>query len=238
MPTLESKIDDLYKGPLSEFVAERGTLAKTLSGPEARRVKALQKPTVVPWAVNQVYWHARPAYDRLTASGEKLRAAQIAALKGKPGDVRRATEAHRQAMAEAVKEALRLASAAGAQPSTDDVTKTLEAISVAQDLPEPPGRLTRPLQPAGFEALAGVRVKARPFEAAVKKPPAGADRAVQSKAAERQREADDRRKQKAIEQARKAVARARAVEARTRGAWERARELLAAAELELAKRNR
>ena len=65
-------------------------------------MKGLQKPTVVPWAVNQVYWHARPVYDRLVSSGEKLRAAQIEALKGRSADVRRATEAHRKALADAV----------------------------------------------------------------------------------------------------------------------------------------
>jgi hypothetical protein len=206
--TLESKIDDLYKKPLAEFVAERGALAKTLSGPDARRVKGLPKPTVVPWAVNQVYWHARPVYDRLTASGQKLRAAQIAALKGKPGDVRRATEAHREAMAEAVNEAQRLAAAAGARP-------------------EPPGRLTKPLQPAGFEALAGVRMKARPAEA-----PARGVKHVKEVT-----EADERRRQKAIEQARKTVARAKAVEARIRAQWDRAKETLSVAELALAKLN-
>ena len=161
MPPLDSKIDDLYKGPLKEFIASRAALAKTLAGEEARRVKGLQKPTVVPWAVNQVYWHARPVYDRLAASGEKLRAAQIAALKGKANDVRRATEAHRKAMRDAVAEALRLASD-GSRPSADELTKTLEAVSLARDLPEQPGRLTKPLQPAGFEALAGVPVKAVP----------------------------------------------------------------------------
>ena len=158
---LDPKIDDLYKGPLKEFIASRAALARTLAGEEARRVKGLQKPTVVPWAVNQVYWHARPVYDRLAASGEKLRAAQIAALKGKANDVRRATEAHRKAMRDAVAEALRLASY-GAHPSADELTKTLEAVSLARDLPEQPGRLTKPLQPAGFEALAGVPVKAVP----------------------------------------------------------------------------
>ena len=73
MPPVESSIDDLYKGLLSEFVPARTRLAKTLTGPEAQRVKALKKPTLVPWAVNQVYWHARPVYDRLARSGAALR---------------------------------------------------------------------------------------------------------------------------------------------------------------------
>src|SRR5678816_3866478 len=133
MPPLDSKIDDLYKGPLEEFVAARTALAKTVAGDEAKRVKGLQKPTVVPWAVNQVYWHGRPVYDRLAASGEKLREAQIAALKGKASDVRHATEVHRKAIGEAVAEALRLASGAGVQPNADELTRTLEAVSLARD---------------------------------------------------------------------------------------------------------
>ena len=245
MPPLDPKIDDLYKGPLKEFVARRAALAKTLAGEEARRVKGLQKPTVVPWAVNQVYWHARPVYDRLAASGEKLRAAQIAALKGKANDVRRATEAHRKAMRDAVAEALRLASDRGAHPSADELTKTLEAVSLARDLPELPGRLTKPLQPAGFEALAGVPVKAvpraEPFAKAgaqaqgrpylvAKTPSAAPKREVENR---RAKEIEERRRKKATERATQAVARAKAVEARTRAAWERAKRELATAELAL-----
>jgi hypothetical protein len=49
-------------------------------------VKALKKPTLVPWAVNQVYWHARPVYDRLAKSGAALRSAQIAALERPLGE--------------------------------------------------------------------------------------------------------------------------------------------------------
>ena len=265
MPPLDPKIDDLYKGALTEFVARRAALAKTLAGEEARRVKGLQKPTVVPWAVNQVYWHARPVYDRLAASGEKLRAAQIAALKGKANDVRRATEAHRKAMRDAVAEALRLASESGAHPSADELTKTLEAVSLARDLPEQPGRLTKPLQPAGFEALAGVPVKAvpraepfakaraqaqgRPFAKAraqaqgrpylVAKTPATApEREVENRRAKQKEIEEERRRKKAAERATQAVARAQAVEARTRSAWERAKRELAAAELALSSHQR
>ena len=240
MPPLDSKIDDLYKGPLKEFVASRAALAKTLAGEEARRVKGLQKPTVVPWAVNQVYWHARLVYDRLAASGEKLRAAQISALKGKASDVRRATEAHREAMRDAVADALRLASESGAHPSADELTKTLEAVSLARDLPEQPGRLTKPLQPAGFEALAGVPVKAVPrVEPApylvAKTPSAAPKREVENR---RAKEIEERRRKKATERAAQAVARAKAIEARARAAWERAKRQLAAAELALSSHRR
>ena len=65
MSALDAKIDDLYRAPLNDFTAARNALAKSLSGEEAKRVRGLAKPTLVPWAVNQVYWKARATYDRL-----------------------------------------------------------------------------------------------------------------------------------------------------------------------------
>jgi hypothetical protein len=156
VPALDAKIDELYRLPLAEFTSARNALAKTLSKDDAKVVKALEKPTVVPWAVNQVYWAARATYDRLMKSGEKLRAAQIAALEGRATDVRAASEAHRRAISEAVAEAERLASASGAKPGADPLARTFESLSLATSAPGQPGRLTDALQPAGFEALAGL----------------------------------------------------------------------------------
>jgi hypothetical protein len=158
VPALESKIDDLYRGPLDAFTASRNALAKTLSGAEAARVRKLPKPSVVPWAVNQLYWSARAAYDRLLKSGERLRKTQIALLEGRQADLRAAAEAHRAAIGDAVKEAMRVAAAAGSHPAADAVARTIEALSLMPLPPDPPGRLAEPLQPAGFEALSGVPV--------------------------------------------------------------------------------
>jgi hypothetical protein len=162
MSALDAKIDDLYSRPLSEFTAARNALAKTLSGADAARVKALAKPAVVPWAINQVYWHARPVFDRLLKAGEHLRRAQIAALEGKSADVRSAAAAHRAAIADAVKEAERLAAAVGSHPAPDALTRTLESLSLAPKPPADPGRLTEMLQPSGFEALAGIGIATGP----------------------------------------------------------------------------
>jgi hypothetical protein len=153
---LDDKIDDLYQLPLGEFTAARNALAKSLSGDEAKRVRTLEKPTVVPWAVNQVYWRARSTYDRLMKSGEKLRAAQIAALEGRAADMRGASEGHRRAIGDAVSEAERLSAAASAKPETDALARTFESLSLTGSTPKTPGRLTDALQPAGFEALLGV----------------------------------------------------------------------------------
>ena len=99
MSSIESDLDALYQKPLDEFTSARNALAKTLSGDAAARVRKLPKPTVVPWAVNQLYWHARPVFDRLRASGERLRTAQLSALKGKSADVRGAGDATDESVA-------------------------------------------------------------------------------------------------------------------------------------------
>ena len=156
MSALDAKIDDLYQLPLGEFTGARNALAKTLGRDDARLIKALDKPTVVPWAVNQVYWRARSTYDRVMKSGEKLRAAQIAALEGRAADVRAASDTHRRAIGEAVAEAERLAVASGAKPNGDALARTFESLSLATSASATPGRLTEALQPAGFEALLGI----------------------------------------------------------------------------------
>jgi hypothetical protein len=241
MPPVESSIDELYKGPLSEFVPARTRLAKTLTGPEAQRVKALKKPTLVPWTVNQVYWHARPVYDRLAKSGAALRSAQVAALSGRPANVRGATESHRKAITEAVAEASRLASRSDARPSAEELARMFEAISMTPELPDPPGRLVKTLAPPGFEALAGIAIKpaprerSAPPEASSAPPPkpfrptlvtaAPPDRTVEdNRRRAREEAAAERQKRAVIQKAEIALRRATAAEARTRQAWERAQE--------------
>ena len=251
MSALDAKIDDLYREPLNNFTSARNALAKSLSGDEAKRVRALGKPTLVPWAVNQVYWHARAAYDRLMKSGERLRKAQIAALEGRSADVRAASEAHRHAIAEVVAEAERLAAPAGSKPGADALARTFEALSLATERPESPGRFTQALQPAGFEALMGVKpqpgvARVQPREAGGhERPPlhpgktpvlhstrtAGAVSATRDAKADRaRREAEareaaaTRQHQAAVKEAEEKLARAEAAERQARTVWERAHD--------------
>lgn len=245
MAALDSRLDDLYKLPPDEFVAARNALAKSLTGDDAKRVKGLAKPTIVPWAVNQVYWHARDVYTRLLKAGEKLRDAQLAALKGRTADVRGATVAHRQALADAVKAASRLAGESGAHADAELLARMFEALSLQKDLPEPHGRLTRLLQPQGFEALAGVAIKpsaapkhVRPSAApATGEAPRGIRAATPSKseireqrARERQAAAAARRHDAAVKAAEAKLAHAKKAEADARAAWERASSQLEEAE--------
>ena len=205
-------------------------------------MKALAKPTIVPWSVNQVYWHERDVYARLLKAGEKLRDAQLTALKGKASDVRAASTAHRQAVSEAVKAAARLASGAGSQPDPDALARMFEALSLQQTLPEPHGRFTKPLQPQGFEALAGVEIKAIPptlRAPAAKEAPRGHVSQSQTPTAAEARELR-KREQAAAEAARQHAAalkaadiklsHAKTAEARARAEWEDARKTLEEAE--------
>jgi hypothetical protein len=215
-PDLESRIDDLYRAGLGEFIAARTALAKTLSGADAQRVRKLPKPTVVPWAVNQVLARS-PCRDRVIKAGEQLRKAQVAALEGRKADVRAAGDAHRQGITDAVQSAVRIAAAEGLHPAADALMRTFEALSLQAGTGEPPGRLTKPLQPPGFEALAGVKVaaKAPPVE---KAPSPAEERAMAKAEADRKKHAADvKRAEAALERARQKMAEAEAALKNTRG---------------------
>jgi hypothetical protein len=116
-------------------------------------VLALQKPTAPAWAVNQLYWQRRRVYDRLVAAAEKLRARHAQRLTGHAADTASAEEAYAEALRAASDEVKALLEAAGEKASPDTlaaVRETLEALPAAVT----PGRLSRPLKPMGFDALA------------------------------------------------------------------------------------
>jgi hypothetical protein len=244
VPALESQIDDLYRGALDEFTAARNALAKTLTGADAARVRKLAKPSIVPWTANQVYWRARSTYDRLLTSGARLRKAQIEALEGRRADVRAAGEAHRTAIANTVKEAMRIASAANVHPAVDALTRTVEALSLMKEPPAPPGRLTEPLQPAGFEALSGIPVREprgarEPHEPREPSEPREPTRRQTAQARKRereearQREATARAHAIAVKKAEATLARAQAAAALAREAAAHADKAVADAEAHL-----
>lgn len=194
-PSLDSQIDALYALPLEAFTAARNALAKSLKGDAASvsLVKSLAKPTQIPWAVNLLYWNDRSTWTRLLDAGLALRTAQLAALEGRPSDARVAESAHRSAITEAAASAARLAAQAGGAAASDPLTRMLEALSLASAPPSPPGRYTDVLQPAGFEALAGLS-RGVPATAAGRAPSAPSteqlDAAYRLAVATRERRAD------------------------------------------------
>jgi hypothetical protein len=158
--TLDAEIDRLYQLPLDEFTAARNALAKQAGG-EAGRVRALTKPSVPAWIVNQLYWRDRKIWDALVAAAENARKVNRAVLGGKSGDVRAANAVHDEAVDVAFKAALALVATSG-HPATDATRQAIATTLRALPADEPPGRLTTPIQPIGFGALAGVTVAASP----------------------------------------------------------------------------
>jgi hypothetical protein len=160
---LDDDLDALFRLPLAEFTGARNTLAAQLKQggrrDESDFVKGLAKPSISAWAVNQLYWNHRGAFDRLLTTGERFRQAQTSRLSRKVADMRDALDARREALAHLEDLATKLLSDAGHNPSPDTIrriTTTLEAMSAYASVPNGPraGRLTHDVDPPGFESLA------------------------------------------------------------------------------------
>src|SRR5688572_9150822 len=232
-------IDDLFKLPLSEFTAARNASAASLKdagrAEDAAAVKALTKPSISAWAVNQLYWQHRKAFDQLLAAGEKLRKAQTSQLAGKGGELRAPMEALRSALTDLVKRGAALLAASGHPPTPDltrRITTTLEALATYGTQPgaPPAGRLTADVDPPGFEALSALVPRGKGKRAASSepsrvlqfRPPAKAPAKKLSPEARKRQEEQERKAQRkaamaalreaerTLRAARKAVARSQA----------------------------
>jgi hypothetical protein len=173
---LDAEIDHLYQLPPEAFTAARNTLAKG-AGPDAAAVKRLAKPPIAAWAVNQLYWQQRDVYDALIRASTGLRQTHKAVLEGRNADLRVAGKTHEAAVEAALKAALSLLEANGHAP-TDATRQALATTLRALPADEEPGRLSRTLQPGGFEMLAGLSIapgsKSRALEGrSAAKPEAG-----------------------------------------------------------------
>lgn len=170
---LDDDIDGLFRLPLAEFTSARNTLAARLKKEgrpnDADRVKLLAKPSVSAWTVNQLYWDHRAAFDRLIATGKRLRPAQKLRLAGKVAGMRDSLDARNEALVHLSDLATQLLREAGSNPSLDTlrrVTTTLEAMSAYALLPDgpTPGRLTQDLDPPSFDSLASLMSGASAIE--------------------------------------------------------------------------
>ena len=217
----------LYHSPHDTFVAERKRLSAELkaSGDKAgaTRLTKLGRPTVSAWAVNQLWWHARDAFDELLSTAERLREGDLAA-----------TGAHRDAIAKLRARAATLLAEAGhaaTEATLRRVTTTLSAVAAAGGFdPDPPGALAGDREPPGFEAV-GVAAELSEPAQAKKREHADEVRKLANLAAERRSEKERAKKQAERGRMESALLTARAeLEARTREV-ERLRAQLAAAEV-------
>jgi len=150
-------LDRVFGAPLDDFVSERNALAKELSGAakkdEAAQVKALKKPSVSAWALNQGVRANRRAVKALLDASKALEAAQSKALQGDGSGLREAQEEQQRAV-DAMLDAVE-AAAEGRDLSPamlDRVRETLRAIPGDEELRAEfeEGRVTRDRRAVGF----------------------------------------------------------------------------------------
>jgi hypothetical protein len=154
MPGMAATHDDavgaLYRARHDMFVRERKRLSAELEagGDEAgaAHLAKLGRPPISAWAVNQLWWQARPEFDELLRAAERLREAD-----------RAAAVAHREALAKLRARAAALLGEAGhaaTEATLRRVTTTLSAVAAAGGFePDPPGALTSDRDPPGFDAV-------------------------------------------------------------------------------------
>ena len=147
------------------FTPARNALAARLkkAGQQAaaEEAKALPKPSVAAWVVNQIYWRQRGPFDRLIDAGDRFRQAQAAQRTGNSAEVRDRLEARREAQAALVRIAADVLRDGGYGDTRDmlrRVTSTLEALATYGSLPDAPraGRLTAEVEPPGFDMVAAL----------------------------------------------------------------------------------
>ena len=146
----DDAVSELYQVPLSQFIAERKRLADELKASgDAAGAKQLGKrgrPPISAWVVNQLYWHARDAFDEMLATAERLR----------QGDLK-ASAPHREAIANLRKRAAAMLEDSGHNASESTlrrVTTTLSALAATGGFePDLPGTLATDRDPPGFEAV-------------------------------------------------------------------------------------
>ncbi|MCA1585770.1 MAG: hypothetical protein LC791_13715 [Acidobacteria bacterium] len=175
---IEVAIDRLYQSALDQFVVERNALVADLrkSGNRegADRIKALAKPGVTAWAINQAWWRDRPAFRAMLESGTALRNAHVKRATGSAADVRAAAEARQQAIDAVIETAIEVLGGpdAVAPEMRYRIAGTLDALASSGPPPDVTlGRLTKDLHSTGLDALSALAGVAPPPRAAPPAPP-------------------------------------------------------------------
>jgi hypothetical protein len=182
---MEDEVDALFKLPLGEFTPARNALAARLKkgGQQAMAdaAKAVPKPSVAAWVVNQLYWRHRGPFDRLIEAGDRFRQAQSAQQTRNSAGLREHLEARREAQAALARiaaDTLRDGGYGGTRDMLRRVSSTLEALSTYGSLPDAPraGRLTAELEPPGFDMVAVLLPLSGETRREAAKPPQAATR--------------------------------------------------------------
>jgi hypothetical protein len=219
---VEANLDKLYGLPLADFTRARDDLARELrkagEGEVADRVKALSKPSVSAWTVNQLARAERMQVRSLMTAGERLRAAQAELLQGgSAGELQDALQRQREVVAVLVQSAKEVLGSAG-HPATDATLErirgTLTAVAGDEEAARlvETGRLTKDLDPTGFGGTTlGAGAAAKPRRRSSRRD----DGAARKKEIEKAKQEADRLQAEVTEQrerARRAKSEARSAE--------------------------
>ena len=183
--SLDQVANELYGLPPGEFTEARDALVKRLRADKERElaneVKALRKPTLAAWALNQLVRNRRKDVEKLLAAGEELREAQEQLVAG--GDrsgFQRAAAKERELVAKLARDAASLAAEAGvgsSQGLEEKLVSTLHAAALDEETAAElgAGRVLRERQAVagfggGFE-MAPAPAKPPPKRAKQAKPP-------------------------------------------------------------------
>jgi hypothetical protein len=180
---VEEALDRLYSVPLEEFTATRNALAEEM-GADGSKIKALKKPNIVAWAINQIARENSTDLDELFEATEKVRRAQRRLMSGgKASDLRQATDDRGRVVNRLTKlteqklRASRNAASAATLSAVRDSFVAVASDPAGAELLRK-GRLTRELEPGAFVDVGGLTLV--PGEEAAEEPqPEGDLAAVQ-----------------------------------------------------------
>jgi hypothetical protein len=231
----DDAVDRLYGLPPGSFVPERDALARALRGDrrrdDAAAVKALAKPTVAAWAVNQVVRSQGRDARALWSAGDALAGAQAAVVagKGSGSDLRAAAEAERAAVETLVDAARGLLDDRGhglSETTLERVRSTLHAAAIDPEAREAvaAGRAEHELEPPALGGFAGAAAAPAPARAGKRRGEADRDREREAAAEARRVERERRALRRRVEQAQAALEKARADAERAQERLDAARE--------------
>ena len=195
----------LFQTPLSDFIATRKTLAAELKAAghkaDAAELLKVSKPTVSVWAVNQLWWKQRPAFEALLTAAKAMRGGDLS----KAGDHRAALAALMKAATQHLDE---LGSAA-TDATLRRIETTLSAVAATGFEPDAPGMLTEDREATGFSALGISSLPIAAPDAPPSPPPAPVIDLAAEAAARKKREAEaaaaEAARKKAIDVARETL---------------------------------
>jgi hypothetical protein len=160
--------DPLFAVPPEKFVAARNELVSKLQASgnrsAASQLKALARPSVAVWTINQLSRRHPEKVAALLEMGKRLRESQKRGLRGGPtsaDELRASAHAERQALRDLVKAAGNILADAGRADSSallGRIESTLHAIATGSggfDEVLRAGRLTQEVEPEGFPSAGG-----------------------------------------------------------------------------------